>query len=564
MSSSDAETTHITREPQVQQLECNNAFSRCQLAEPDRIGRHLKAGILPVMLTGRRHHAVAADADPDALAAAAASGTATFPASRAEIADFVEKEAPDALTEDAGQGLFERDRLNSALHGILPVQKALALLAAVILLVGFVFAPVETLLTTTALCIIVLLVLVIFRFVCMAAGMSSDRLKIDAAALAQLRDEDLPSYTVMVPMLREREATLRGLVASLAKLDYPKDRLQVQLILEETDVDTRATVDRLPLPDWFDVVLIPNAEPHTKGKACNYALYFARGERLTIYDAEDHPDPLQLKKAVVAFNRSGPDVVCAQSHLNFYNIRENWLTRLFTLDYTVWYDFMLPGLERLGVPICLGGTSNHFITSVVRELDGWDAYNVTEDADLGLRFARKGLRTIMLDSVTKEEANTRIGNWIRQRSRWMKGYMLTYLVHMRRPLALLRVLGPWRFAGVQLFVGGNFLGNLINVPLWGVTLLWASREIWGWTDQTLFPASFLYPALFCLVIGNAAALAFTALAAWRRGLYDLLPYVLTAPFYWEKTEHGLTTVALAEPSVPASAGPALTEPALTD
>jgi cellulose synthase/poly-beta-1,6-N-acetylglucosamine synthase-like glycosyltransferase len=234
------------------------------------------------------------------------------------------------------------------------------------------------------------------------------------------------------------------------------------------------------------------------------------------------------------------------------------------LDYTVWYDFMLPGLEQLGVPICLGGTSNHFITRTVRELDGWDAYNVTEDADMGLRFAKKGFRTIMLDSTTLEEANTRIGNWIRQRSRWMKGYMLTYLVHMRQPLALLRKIGLWRFTGVQLFVAGNFMGNLINPPLWGVTLLWGSNEIWRWTDQSLFPESFWYPAMFTFLAGNAAAIGFTMLAAWRRGLYDLMPYALTLPlywvlaaiatykalgqvftrpFYWEKTEHGLTQLA---------------------
>jgi cellulose synthase/poly-beta-1,6-N-acetylglucosamine synthase-like glycosyltransferase len=228
---------------------------------------------------------------------------------------------------------------------------------------------------------------------------------------------------------------------------------------------------------------------------------------------------------------------------------------------------MLPGLERLGVPICLGGTSNHFLTQVVRDLDGWDAYNVTEDADMGLRLAKKGMRTIMLDSTTLEEANTRIGNWVRQRSRWMKGYMMTYLVHMRAPIAFLIALGPWRFAGVQLFVAGNFVGNLINPPLWGITLLWASNELWEWSAAPLFHESFWYPAMFTLVVGNLSALGFTVLAAYRRRMYDLIPYVLTLPaywalaaiasykalyqlftrpFYWEKTEHGLTQLALPE------------------
>jgi cellulose synthase/poly-beta-1,6-N-acetylglucosamine synthase-like glycosyltransferase len=453
------------------------------------------------------------------------------------------------------------------LHGILPSQYAAAGLLGLALVAGAILAPMSTLMVVTGAMIAVLLCLVIFRLACMCAGMSREKLEIDDATLAALRDEDLPSYTVMVPMLHERESTLRGLVRTLNRLDYPTDRLQIQLILEETDVETRAVIEDMLLPEHFDIVLIPEATPKTKGKACNYALYFARGERFTIYDAEDHPDPLQLKKAVAAFAASPEDVVCAQSCLNFYNVRENWLTRMFTLDYTVWYDLMLPGLERLGVPICLGGTSNHFLTQVVRDLDGWDAYNVTEDADMGLRLAKKGMRTIMLDSTTLEEANTRIGNWVRQRSRWMKGYMMTYLVHMRAPIAFLIALGPWRFAGVQLFVAGNFVGNLINPPLWGITLLWASNELWEWSAAPLFHESFWYPAMFTLVVGNLSALGFTVLAAYRRRMYDLIPYVLTLPaywalaaiasykalyqlftrpFYWEKTEHGLTQLALPE------------------
>ena len=183
---------------------------------------------------------------------------------------------------------------------------------------------------------------------------------------------------------------------------------------------------------------------------------------------------------------------------------------------------------------------------------------------MGLRFAKRGYRTIMLESQTLEEANTQVGNWIRQRSRWMKGYMLTYLVHMRRPLTFLRQIGPWRFLGVQLFVGGNFVGNLINLPLWILTLLWASNELGSWTSLDLFPDEFWYPAMFALVVGNGAALGFTWLAARRRGLPDLQKYVLTLPlywlfaaiasykalyqlftrpFYWEKTEHGLTQLA---------------------
>jgi hypothetical protein len=535
------------------------------LFEPDKIGMHLKAGILP-LATGNGVHvlAVAPDADADGRrvrAAAEARGIHVVQASRAQLASIVEAKSRDGLTRDAGQGLFERNRMNSALLGILPLQYAVVATLALTVLLALAIAPAVTLMALVGMLIAILCALVVFRFACMHAGTGRDMLQIDESMLAELDGPDLPTYTIMVPMLRERESTLRGLIHSLGKIDYPTSRLQIQLILEETDLETRNAIDALPLPEHFRVILIPHGEPHTKGKACNYGLHFASGEYFTIYDAEDHPDPLQLKKAVASFRRSQPDVVCAQAHLSFYNIRENWLTRMFTLDYTAWYDLMLPGLERLNVPICLGGTSNHFKTAIVRELDGWDAYNVTEDADMGLRFAKSGYRTIMLDSRTLEEANTRIGNWIRQRSRWMKGYMLTYLVHMRRPLALLRQIGAWRFLGVQLFVGGNFVGNLINPPLWALTMLWASNKLSPWTTLELFPPQFWYPAVFVLVIGNGAALGFTCLAARRRGLFDLQPYVLTLPlywvlaaiatykalyqlftrpFYWEKTDHGLT------------------------
>lgn len=539
-----------------------------EVADPRWCGEYLKKGLMPLRKGDRRAFAVAEDA---ALYAEVidlennGNEVALLPATRPEMARFIEDRHREVLTEDAGKGLYKRDRLNSALHGITPLQYGICALLGVTLILGVVLAPATTLIWVTASMITVLLALVVFRFACMSAGQLRDKFHVSDDMLAALRDEDLPTYTVMVPMLRERESTLRGLVKSLSEFDYPRDKLQIQMIVEETDPQTLAVVQNLALPRWFDIVRIADADPLTKGKACNYALYFARGELATIYDAEDHPDPLQLKKAVAAFRASPDNVVCVQAHLSFYNMHENWLTRMFTLDYTVWYDFMLPGLERLNVPICLGGTSNHFLTAVVRDLDGWDAFNVTEDADLGLRFAKKGYQTIMLSSTTLEEANTRVGNWIRQRSRWMKGYMVTYLVHMRRPLALLRVLGLWRFVGVQLFVAGNFVGNLINPPLWATTLLWLSNVLWGWSDQSLFPISFWYPAMFCLIVGNTAAIGFTVLAAYKRQRYELIPYaftmpvywvlaaiatykglwqLFTRPFYWEKTDHGLTTMEM--------------------
>ncbi|HCM84331.1 MAG TPA: glycosyltransferase, partial [Rhodospirillaceae bacterium] len=158
---------------------------------------------------------------------------------------------------------------------------------------------------------------------------------------------------------------------------------------------------------------VPESHPQTKPKACNYALPFARGEYLVIYDAEDKPEPDQLKKTLLSFQRAPENTICIQARLNYFNARENWLTRMFTLDYSLWFDLMLPGLERLGVPIPLGGTSNHFKIKVLRELHAWDPYNVTEDADLGVRITQKGYRVGIVDSTTFEEANCAIPNWIR-------------------------------------------------------------------------------------------------------------------------------------------------------
>ena len=187
---------------------------------------------------------------------------------------------------------------------------------------------------------------------------------------------------------------------------------------------------------------LPAGIPRTKPRAMGIGLRYARGTLVTVYDAEDKPDPQQLKKAVWGFQRVNDRVACLQAKLSYYNPRQNLLTRWFTLEYDAWFNIFLPGLHRIGAPIPLGGTSNHFRRAPLEACLGWDPYNVTEDADLGLRFARLGLTTAMLESTTGEEANSRVGNWLRQRSRWSKGYMQTLLVHTRRPLRLLRQLGP--------------------------------------------------------------------------------------------------------------------------
>jgi len=378
--------------------------------------------------------------------------------------------------------------------------------------------------------------------------------------IAALKDEDCPMYTILVPLYHETE-TLPHLVAGLGKLDYPKDKLDVLLLLEEDDHDTREAFAKLKRPSYIHGVVVPDMQPKTKPKACNLGLHVARGKYLVIYDAEDRPEPDQLKKALIGFGRVEDNVVCIQAKLNFYNPRYNLLTRLFTIEYSMWFDLFLPGLDYLQQPVPLGGTSNHFQTTKLRELCGWDAFNVTEDCDLGVRMADENYQTRILDSTTWEEACSQPGFWIRQRSRWIKGYAQTYLVHCRRPFRMLRKLGFWKTFGFHMMIGGTPICLLINPVYWVLALFWVvfrSQEI-----ALFFPFPIILFAALSLFVGNFVFIYAGVLAAYRRGYYDLVKTALLMPFYWvmmsigawkgclqlitnpnywEKTKHGLDKV----------------------
>jgi glycosyltransferase XagB len=379
-----------------------------------------------------------------------------------------------------------------------------------------------------------------------------------AAEASLLRDEDLPVYTVLVPMFREPEV-LPILTKALRNLDYPLAKLDIKIVLEEGDHETIEAARSLDLEGVFEIIRVPASHPQTKPKACNFALRYSQGEFLVIFDAEDKPEPDQLKKVVAAFNQSAPNTACIQCRLNYYNARENWLTRMFTLDYSLWFDLMLPGLERLKVPIPLGGTSNHFRMDVLRELNAWDPFNVTEDADLGIRLTQKGYRVGVIDSTTFEEANVSIPNWVRQRSRWIKGYMQTFLVHSRRPVHLWRSIGASGVFGFVFFIGGTFLSGLLNPIFWAIFAIWM---IFGAEAITpYFPLPVLYMSLLNLLVGNGLLIYLTMVAPFRRRWTDLAPWGITVvgywvlmtvasykalsqlifnPFYWEKTQHGLS------------------------
>lgn len=375
--------------------------------------------------------------------------------------------------------------------------------------------------------------------------------------LAALKDEDLPVYSILVPMYHEPES-VKQMVETLRQLDYPAAKKDIQLLLEEDDADTRAAVAAVTLPDGFRVTLAPYSFPRTKPKACNIGLEKVTGKYTVIYDAEDRPEPDQLKKAVVAFSRISDRVICLQCRLNFYNPRQNLLTRWFTAEYSAWFDLSLPGLCAVGAVIPLGGTSNHFVTSKLKELMGWDAYNVTEDCDLGVRIYRAGYKSRMLNTTTWEEACSHLGFWIKQRTRWLKGYIQTYLVHMRNPFALVRDLGVMNFGHFQLLIGGIVFSFLINPFYWVLAILWFLMRMEIFTS--LFPPAVFALGAICLFAGNFGFIYVGAVGCYRRGYYDLVKFALLAPiywvmmsyagwrafvkflsnpFHWEKTKHGL-------------------------
>lgn len=285
--------------------------------------------------------------------------------------------------------------------------------------------PYATLVTGNLLINALLFFSIAFKFALTVVGSQAELTqKISKGEIASIQDDELPIYTVLLPIFKESEI-IKKLIWNLQSLNYPREKLDIKLLIESNDDLTYQAVKDLEFPAVFDPVIIPPAQPKTKPKACNYGLYFCKGEYLTIYDAEDIPDSNQLKEVYRLFQKLPEEYVVVQCALNYFNKSENFLTRMFTLEYSYWFDYMLPGLDRLDVPIPLGGTSNHFKFDRLMELGGWDAFNVTEDADLGLRAYAKRYKVTVLDSTTYEEANNETFNWIRQRSRWIKGYMQT-------------------------------------------------------------------------------------------------------------------------------------------
>lgn len=365
-----------------------------------------------------------------------------------------------------------------------------------------------------------------------------------------------PMISMMVPLYGEPDIAPR-LVRRLGALTYPRELLDVMLVVEEDDMLTRDALAKSTLPHWLRVIPVPDSDLRTKPRALNYALNFARGSIVGVYDAEDAPAPDQLHRVAEHFAQAKPDLACIQGVLDYYNPRTNWLSRCFTIEYAAWFRLMLPGLEKLGLVVPLGGTTLFFRRDVLDELGGWDAHNVTEDADLGIRLARHGYRTELLDTVTMEEANCRVWPWIKQRSRWLKGYAMTYAVHMRDPRLLYQQLGAWRFFGIQVLFLGTLIQFLLAPILWSFWLMLfglghpLAAALPGWALLAVSGVFFLAEVSSLTI--NIIALRgqrHRFLRPWALSLHAYFPLaaiaaykgcweMIASPFYWDKTAHGI-------------------------
>jgi cellulose synthase/poly-beta-1,6-N-acetylglucosamine synthase-like glycosyltransferase len=465
----------------------------------------------------------------------------------------------DNYVNESIYGLFYRNPEECAKQTFTAPQLTIVAVLAALFLAGLALAPYPLLLGLNIAAALVYLGISIFRFsIALSGAAHEDLISISPEDLQALDESQLPVYTILIPVFREKEV-LPILLQSLSELDYPANKLDIKLLLEEVDEETRQAAIQINPPGNIEFITIPDSQPRTKPKACNYGLISARGKYLVIFDAEDKPEKDQLKKVVCTFNKGAENLICVQAKLNYYNRNQNLLTRWFTCEYSNWFDMILPGLNRAGLPIPLGGTSNHFITEKLRELGGWDPFNVTEDADLGIRMYKHDYQTAIVDSTTFEEANSKLWNWIRQRTRWIKGYLQTWFVNMRHPLRLLKELGLKGTLGFHLTVGGTPFLFIINPIFWVLTTMSFVFDVNLLGE--LFPPPIFFIAAFNLIIGNFVFVYLNVISTFRRGYYELGKYALlspiywvlmsfaawralwqliTKPFYWEKTTHGLS------------------------
>ena len=479
---------------------------------------------------------------------------------RQELIDLVTRTHGRVLVGRAVAELMKAHPDWSAKTGLASWQVYFGAIITGLALGALAFAPRETLTLGSIALSLFFLLAILLRFaavVSLLAPAASQKRRLPPL----LSDAELPRYTVFVPLFKEVEI-LPHLAKALRNLDYPPAKLDIKIVLEAVDKATIEAASKLDFPGNVDLIVVPDRQPRTKPKALNYALQFATGDLAVIYDAEDRPEPDQLRKAATVFRHASPKIACLQARLDYFNAKENWLSRQFTIEYATLFRGLLPLFGRFGLPLPLGGTSNHFRIGVLRELGAWDPFNVTEDADLGMRLHRAGYKVETLDSTTYEEACCQTMPWVKQRTRWLKGWMQTFGVHMRAPSATLRETGLTGFLAFHAYFAGIIVSSLAH-PVFYVLLAYDAIQ------GTLFQrgAGLNDDILLCIALlnfigGYAVNLALGALSLRGTRHKGMWPHVIFipvywlfvsaaayravwqlihAPFYWEKTEHGVSS-----------------------
>jgi cellulose synthase/poly-beta-1,6-N-acetylglucosamine synthase-like glycosyltransferase len=387
-----------------------------------------------------------------------------------------------------------------------------------------------------------------YRFVLSLFGISGD----ETADKKVKITKDLPKYCILLPMRNEPIPVIKALIKNMNKLNYPKDKLDIVMLIDIDD-DYLEEAKNLSVPSHFRILSSEASFPFTKPKVCNLGLITTDAEFVSVYDAEDAPDPDQLLKVLYKFEQD-ENIACVQCRLNYNNKNHNWLSKFFNLEYLTWFSLTIVGLDKIqgqNAVIPLGGTSQHLRVKDLIEMGGWDAVNVTEDCDLGIRLARMGRRTIICDSVTNEIAVTEVKHWIPQRTRWQMGFMVTYINHCKSFVSLSRQLGPAGLFHFFMSIFGNFINPLITPLLF---VIWFRSFFLGYSGET-----FLELLPWITLIGNFILIVATHLIAsikyqngrfWYMAILQPIYYLLqvvsvhravykliTAPYKWEKTAH---------------------------
>jgi len=456
-----------------------------------------------------------------------------------------------ALTEFALTFHQCSNPLLTANHVFIHKTKCLGILALFLALAAL--FPLPLFICVLALCNIYYFLCFFFKAILFSIGLFTD-----APYHENGEDSNMPVYTLLIPLFKEADI-LPILAQNINNLNYPKEKLDIKLILEARDTETIAAARQCKFLGCVDIIEVAWSLPQTKPKALNYAIPFIRGEYTVIYDAEDKPDPQQLRKAVYSFRSQTENIACFQARLNFFNDSETFFSAMVSVEYTLWFNFWLNAAGQMHMPLPLGGTSNHLRTDILKEVGGWDPYNVTEDAELGLRLSQRGYRTMLLDSDTFEEASTSFRDWNNQRSRWIKGHLKTWYVFICNIRSFTAATGLKGFSILNLFIGLPYVCLLLN-PLFFIIWIIHKMFLIG------IPEIYVRMTDFNLVVYNLVSIFMALSALWLTKRKHLLLYALLLPvywicmiisafkavwqlifnpFYWEKTTHGTSAILAA-------------------